>query len=158
MGAGAIVAYQDGRFFQVGGFHPALLVTQDITLCRQVVLRGDLAETPTSVACLTRGAGWRTTTDYARGVEYYRLGREINLSEPGVFSRMRASAQSSFWHGRIVRIYLASMAWNLRRKRMLTAANRALFGAASVGLAGFRGLSKDFWRGIVSKPVSNTSF
>ena len=145
-------------FFQVGGFHPALLVTQDITLCRQIVLHGDFTETLTSVACLTRGAGWRTTTDYARGVEYYRLGREINLNEPGVFSRMRASAHSGFWGGRIVRIYLASMAWNLRRRRVLTAANRALYGAASFGLAGFRLLSADFWRGIVSKPVSNLSF
>ena len=144
-----------GAFFGAGGFHPALLVTQDITLCRQVVLRGQFAETMVPVARLSRGADWKTTTSYARGVEYYRLGREITLCSEGTFSRMLTSALSGFWKGRMVRIYLASALYNMRSKRLFTAASRAIFGSVAFAFAFGGILTQDFWRGILSEPISN---
>jgi glycosyltransferase involved in cell wall biosynthesis len=145
-------------FFAAGGFHPALLVTQTDTLCRQVLLHGNFAETMVPVACILRGSGWQTTTDYAHAEQYARVGRELNLCDRGVFSRMRASASSSFWHGRIVRMYLSSTVWNLRCRRGLTAASRAAFGLASFVLTGTGLLSRGFWRGVISKPESNAVF
>lgn len=152
------VMIQAKAFFEIGGFEPQLLGAEDIHLCRRIALRYSLATTPIQVACMLRGKGWNTTFDYSNSVKYYRIGREMNLNEPGVFSRLHASVTSGFWHGRIVRIYLASMAWNLTHEQIFAAASRATSGAGSFILAGTRVLSRDFWRGIVAQPTHNTDW
>lgn len=142
-------------FFAVGGFHPLLLATQDSHLCRKIALERNFGETSATVACLLRGSGWNTTTDYRRGGDLYRWQTNMILDEPGVFARIHASAPRGFWRGRIVRIYLSSMLWNFKRRRLLVAASRMFFGIASLVTAAGCWLSKDFWRGVAVKPLNN---
>lgn len=148
---------QTRAFFSVGGYDPALLSTQDLDLCSRIAARGDLANTPTTVACLFRGQTWNTSTNYLRAPDYIRHSRDQVLSEPGAFSRLlRSSAQSrvdsDYWYGRIFRVYLSVVLWNLRRKRLFTAMSRAVYTAAWFGVAGSRGrglphvFSPGFWQ------------
>jgi GT2 family glycosyltransferase len=146
---------QAAAFFEIGGFDPLMPVSQDVDLSRRIALRGDFADTPAVVACIRRGVD-TSTTDYDRLPFYSRRARENILNEPGVFARMRASAISSYWQGRIVRAYLTSMVWNLQHRRLMTAVSRAAFGAASCGLALRYSLAKDFWRAIVKSHQSET--
>jgi hypothetical protein len=69
---------------------------------------------------------------------------------------MRLSANSSFWQGRIVRIYLTSTLWNLRRKKLLTASSRFGVGVLSMVLAGQHILVADFWRAVLHAYQSET--
>jgi glycosyltransferase involved in cell wall biosynthesis len=142
-------------FFAIGGFNPLLKVTQDIDLCRHIALRYDVAEMPTVVARILRGTGWRTTTDYPSMFEYYRLGRETVLNEPGVWTRLHTSECKGYWRGRIVRILVASASWNLKRKRWWTSVSRVVYALVSFAIANRNFVDVDFWRGIVARPTSN---
>jgi glycosyltransferase involved in cell wall biosynthesis len=137
-------------FFAVGGFNPLITATEDIDLCRRIALRGDMAGTSATVVCKAMGEEG-STTNYARGVQYSRWAREIILSEPGSFARMRASAKSSYWHGRVARVYSTSAVWNLQRKNVLTAASRMTFALSSLALAGWHILSPNFWRAVTKR-------
>lgn len=143
-------------FFAVGGFHPLIAGPEDVDLLRRVCLVGAVAFTPEIVACI----GWRTEatrTDYARHAARSRWAREQILGRPGVLRRLRDSANSSYWHGRIVRAYATSMAWNLRRGHVLTAASRAAFAATSLLLAGPHALAPAFVRA-VARPHASEAF
>jgi hypothetical protein len=78
------------------------------------------------------------------------------LSEPGAFARMRASAGSSYWYGRIFHAYLTAMLWNWRRKRLFSAASRAMFGIMSLVLSGRRVFSTGFWQAVRDTQVPCT--
>lgn len=143
-------------FFAVGGFNPRISGPEDVDLLRRVTLRGALAVTPNIVAHIP----WRTeasTTDYDRHPAQSRWARETILSQPGVLSRMRGSATSSYWHGRIVRAYATSVVWNLARHRYLVAADRAALGLAALTLAGPHAISSGFWRAI-ARPHASEAF
>lgn len=142
-------------FFAVGGFTPLVFATQDVDLCRRILLHGDLAGTPEIVACIGMGSEG-SSTDHARGPQYSRWAREKILNEPGVFSRLYASANSSHWKGRFVRIYLTSILWNLRHRRALTAASRALYSLAGFATVGTDIFRVDFWRALTSRYISPT--
>jgi hypothetical protein len=101
--------------------------------------------------------GVGSTTDYDRHPQASRAARENILNMSNVFQRMRASAVNSFWRGRMVRVYLTSVVWNLQQRRLFTATSRILFSIASILVAGSRMLSKDFWQA-VAKPYSSGTF
>jgi hypothetical protein len=69
---------------------------------------------------------------------------------------MKASADSGSWYGRLARIYLTSLIWNLRRKHFFTAASRAGSGLASFTLAGPQLFSLDFWQALATAYASDT--
>lgn len=143
-------------FFSTGGFNPVICGPEDIDLLRRFCLQGTVAGTPTVVAHVA----WRTetsTTDYDRHAAQSRWAREKVLGRPGVLHRMRASAVTSYWQGRIVRAYATSLMWNLRRRRILTAASRLTFSVASVVLAGPHVLAPSFWRA-VARPHASEVF
>jgi glycosyltransferase involved in cell wall biosynthesis len=143
-------------FFAVGGFDPYFLANQDLDLCRRVALGGDLANVPTTVACILRGTSWGSVTDNEQGLEYNRWGRDKILSEPGALSRMRASARdSSFWHGRVFHAYVSSMLLRLRRKDLLSAASRTVFATLSLVLAGRHAFLPDFWRAVRKHTITH---
>lgn len=131
-------------FFRLGGFKPLISGPEDIDLLRRMALHGDLAETQKLVAHIVRGESG-STTDYDYHPQMSRWAREAILDSPGVFSRMRASANSSYWHGRVLRAYLTSVVWNLQHRRLFPAASRAAFGLATLALCGRHLLSADFW-------------
>ena len=83
-------------------------------------------------------------------------GRRKILNEPGVFTRMRSSADASEWCGQLARIYLTSVLWNLRRKHFAVATSRTAFGVAGVVTAGQHAFSPNFWRALFSRYESDT--
>jgi glycosyltransferase involved in cell wall biosynthesis len=143
-------------FFAVGGFTPQLSGPEDIDLLRRIALRCDIAGIEEPIACIARGETG-STTDYGHHAGMSRWAREVILDSPGVFARMRTSSRSSYWRGRVVRVYLTSMLWNLRRKRLLQAASRAVRGVAGVALASPHLLSSRFWRAVV-RPYASEAF
>lgn len=134
-------------FFTLGGFNPHLTGPEDNDLLRRFTLHGTVASTPDLVAYISWGhAG--STTPHDRHAEQSRWAREKILNVSGVFTRMRASARSSDWQGRMARIYLTSALWNLRHKHLFTAVSRTVFGLAALALAGAGLLSPGFWRAL----------
>jgi glycosyltransferase involved in cell wall biosynthesis len=134
-------------FFAVGGYNPLICGTEDLDLCLRVASRGTFANTSVAVACLLRGESWHTSTDYLRAPDDIRYSRDRVLSEPGALSRLLRSADTAYWHGRIVRVYLSTVLYNLRRRRPVRAISRGVSGTAWLVLAGRYTVSPPFWRG-----------
>jgi glycosyltransferase involved in cell wall biosynthesis len=142
-------------FFAIGGFNPLIAGTEDIDLLRRISLHSDIAEMQKIVAYIVMGEEG-STTDYERHPEISRWAREIILNSTGVFERMRASATTSYWYGRILRAYMTSLVWNLRRKRLLRASSRAMYGLGALILGRPYLLSAGFWRAVVRSYTSET--
>jgi hypothetical protein len=147
-------------FFNVGGYNPSICGTEDLDLCRRVALRCDFASTPAAVACLFRGNSWDTSTDYLRAPEDTLWSREDVLSKPGSFSRMLVSVHSDtspgYSYGRIFRVYLSLVRFNLHRRKLFTATSRAIFALAGFVLAGRHVLSPSFWNAARAHHAPNT--
>lgn len=145
-------------FFRVGGFAPLPSLLggfEDIDLCRQISLYGSMAHTNQVVASIRVG-DLGSTTDYVGMFQQNRQSREKFLEMPGAFTRLRNSAlssslKSSYWYGKVLYYYLASMKWNIRRKHLTTAASRLCFTLAGVFFSGRHFFFHDFWQGL-SKP------
>jgi glycosyltransferase involved in cell wall biosynthesis len=142
-------------FFSVGGFTPLVHATQDVDLSRKIGLIGDFAYTNAIVAYIEMGLE-RSSTDYDKAHQYSRWAREKILNQSGVFKRLRAAADESEWHGRMARIYLTSVVWNLAHKRFFTAASRGCFAALALLTAGIRLTRFDFWRSILWRYTSHS--
>ena len=142
-------------FFTVGGFNPLLAGPEDIDLLRRIALHEDLAGMPTAVACVGMGQT-NSTTDHARHAERSRWAREQILHAPGVFARLQRSVVGSSWHGRLVRIYLTSLLWNLQRGNFATAVSRAMYAVAGLGNAGRHAFSGHFWQALRRGYASET--
>jgi glycosyltransferase involved in cell wall biosynthesis len=146
---------QATRFMAVGGFNPRITGPEDIDLLRRCTLDGTVAGSRDLVAFVSWGHQG-STTPRARHAADSRWARESILSLGGAFSRMRASARSGYWRGRMVRAYWTSVVWNLRQGRPLAATSRALFGLASFAVAGTGILSPAFWRALLQGHASPT--
>jgi glycosyltransferase involved in cell wall biosynthesis len=144
---------QARAFFEAGGFNPLICGTEDEDLCRRIASFGDLANTPDVVACLYRGQTWTTSTNYQRAPEDTKYSRDLVLSKPRTFQRLRSSVDSSYWSGRVLRVYLSSVVWNLRKKRLFTALSRLLYGSAFLGLSLKYLFSRDYWAGLKADHV-----
>lgn len=142
-------------FFSIGGFNHRLTGPEDIDLYRRIALTRDISGTDSLVACIEMGTEG-STTNYNRSLVDSRWARESILNETGVFTRLRDSADSSYWHGRIVRTYVTSAVWNMKRRRVTTAASRTAFGVAGMILAGNHLLTHDFWSAILHSYESPT--
>lgn len=142
-------------FFKLGGFNPLIAGPEDIDLLRRVACTADLAETSNLVAYVVRGESG-STTDYQKHPELSRWAREGILEMPGAFRRMRLSAPDATLHGRIVRVYLTSLIWNIRQRRVFTAIERGIVGIAGFFIAGSDIFSADFWNAIRSNYESPT--
>jgi glycosyltransferase involved in cell wall biosynthesis len=142
-------------FFKVGGFNPLLSGPEDIDLLRRICLIGDIAETPDIVAYIARGDEG-STTDYPRHAQASRWAREIILESPGVFSKMRSSAKNPSWGGRMFRVYLTSLVWNIQHRRLFAAISRASFAMATLFVNSTWSFSKDFWRSLTKHYDSGT--
>ncbi len=146
---------QTDAFFKESGFNPTLAGPEDIDLLRRISLKHALAEIPEIVVNLSRGdAG--SVTDYADSLIQGRKAREKILSTDSAFQRMKRSATSPYWQGRIVRAYLTSMAWNLRRRRITTALSRFANAIQGFAVSGAALLNRQFWRAIRQPYASQT--
>lgn len=135
-------------FFAVGGYDPFIRGTEDQDLCRRIAARGALANTPAVVACLLRGAGWSTSTQYSRAAEDTRVSRDHVVNQPGAFRRLIDSADSAFWYGRIVHVYLGLGLWCWRRRRFFCSISRTLHALAAALIAGRSLFRRDFWQAL----------
>lgn len=143
-------------FFRSGGYRTDILGTEDLDLCRRIAMNGKIANTPQPIACLLRGNSWDTSTDYLRAVEDTKLSRDDILDEPGSFAQLIKSAQSAYWHGRILRVYLSPIGWNLRRGKIFRALSRALYSIFSIFVSWQHLFAPEYWRGVRAHHVPGT--
>jgi hypothetical protein len=141
---------------RIGGFNPLLTGPEDIDLLRRVLLEEEVAETKKTIALISMG-GEGSTTDYAHHPQASRWAREDILEKTNAQRRMRLSAIDPLWKGRMLRIYLTSVVWNIQHRRLFTAANRAFTSLASLFYSGTDVFSKNLWRA-VSKPYASITF
>jgi glycosyltransferase involved in cell wall biosynthesis len=138
---------QAKAFFAAGAFDPTITGVEDRDLGRRLAMLGDIAFTPCVVAKIRIGEQGSTTI-WARLAEDDRWGREKALMAQNSFARLRASANSSYWHGRVSRAYFASAVWNLKRRNLLTAVSRSF---AGLTFAGSNVVKREFWQGLKEK-------
>lgn len=131
-------------FFAAGAFDPAIVGVEDRDLGRRLGLSVEIAHTPALVARIRVGERG-STTKWSTLAEQDRWGREKALGAPNAPSRLRRSAHTCYWRGRVARAYLASTVWNLRKGNALTALSRAAAGVALALPSGFR---PSFWQGL----------
>ena len=142
-------------FMRLGGFNPLLTGPEDIDLLRRVLLDEEIAETPNLIAHVVMG-GVGSTTDYDHHPQASRWAREKILGTSNVFQRMRSSAPTPSWRGRMTRIYLTSTLWNLQRGRLFHAISRLIHSLAGFFTAGKGITSMEFWRALAKSYSSGT--
>ena len=134
------------QFFMAGAYDPAPTLTgvEDRDLGRRIALVSTIAYTSAVVARIRIGE-IGSSTNWATIAEGDRRGREKALQAHNAFNRLRESANSSYWRGRVARAYFASMVWNMKRRNPLIATGRLMAGLAITGLHLF---SPDYWHGL----------
>jgi glycosyltransferase involved in cell wall biosynthesis len=142
-------------FMRLGGFNPLLTGPEDIDLLRRVLLDEEIAETPNLIAHVVMG-GDGSTTDYDHHPQASRWAREKILDTSNVFQRMRSSALTPSWCGRMTRIYLTSTLWNLQRGRLFPAISRLIHSIAGFFTSGKGMASMEFWRAVTRAYSSGT--
>jgi len=142
-------------FHQLGGFSPLITGPEDIDLLRRICLHADVAETPNLIAYIERG-DLGSTTDYNQHPEMSRWARESILNTSGVFRRLKAGASTSFWFGKFLRIYITSLVWNLRQKRIAIVFSRLMFSVTILMTAHIGIISKRFWKSFLTSYQSPT--
>lgn len=142
-------------FYAVGGFNVLITGPEDIDLLRRISLQRDLAETDAVVAWVGMGTN-NSSTNYADHPRQSRIAREQILNQEGVFARLRASATSPEWKGRLTRIYATSAVWNLQHGRWLVALSRLLAALGSLLTAGSALVRPEYWRALRQQYASDT--
>ncbi len=147
-------------FFEVGGFaslQSLLGGFEDVDLSRLISGYRDMVFAPKIVSCIRVG-DVGSTTNYVTMFKQNRQSREKALKVSGAFSRMRASANdsqpdSSYWHGRIVYAYMASVKWNLKQRDLFTAVSRAAYVIVALFFSFKLLLNTQFWRGALKPHI-----
>ena len=135
------------KFFKAGGFDPTIIGVEDRDLGRRMALFGEIAHVDAITAEIRIGQVG-STTNWGILAEDDRWGREKALSALGAFRRLKTSANTAYWQGRVSRAYVASAIWNIQRKNWLIALSRFLAGISFSGLSVFQ---YDFWNGLKTK-------
>jgi glycosyltransferase involved in cell wall biosynthesis len=147
---------QTNAFFLAGGFNPFITGTEDEDLTRRFAYQGSFANTPQTVACLFRGQSWNTSTNYLRAPTDTKYSRDLILSKPQAFSKLWATADTSFWRGRTLRVYLSTITWNIKRRSILKAANRILYSLLWLARSLPNIFSSSFWSGVRTEHLPET--
>jgi glycosyltransferase involved in cell wall biosynthesis len=138
--------FSSDAFFRAGMFTP--YHTEEVRdLGRRIAIQGDVIGSTKIAGCIRIGQVG-STTDWSRLAETDRWGREIALREPGAFARLRRSANTNYWRGRVCRAYIASAMWNLRRRSFLISTSRTVMG---IYFAVPSLVSSGFWKGLATK-------
>jgi glycosyltransferase involved in cell wall biosynthesis len=143
-------------FFEIGGFSPFICGTEDEDLCRRAAYHGEFGNTTQVVACLFRGQTWNTSTNYLRAPEDTKYSRDLILDKPGVFRRLRDSANSAYACGRILRVYTSTISWNLKKRRFFTALSRLFYSLLLLFISVKYMVASDFWDAISAHHARNT--
>jgi glycosyltransferase involved in cell wall biosynthesis len=136
-------------FFEVGGFDPEFVVTQDLDLLRRVALKHDLANTPAEVACIQRGPRRESVTKYSIGWYFIALGRERLLGEKEALNRLLDSAgNSARMRGFVLRNYIIATLFNIRQRAWSKALSRFIIGVVSFARSLAFVFHPDFYRAV----------
>jgi glycosyltransferase involved in cell wall biosynthesis len=135
-------------FFAAGGFDRSFGGSEDVHLPIRLALAGDFARIPAPIVAILRGLHWSTSTDYSKAVEENRLIRDAALDLPGAFGRLRASADSPYWKGRLVHAYGSSCLLSWRYRRPFKFLSRSLHASAVLLASGPALANGSFWRGV----------
>lgn len=138
---------------QVGGFNFGAPGIEDVDLARRISLVGDFVYIDKVIACIEMGIEG-STTNYENAARLGQAARESILEDSNAFRRMWGSAQSSYWVGRIARVFLTSAVWNISNHFFLRAVSRFLFGLFSFVKAKAHLFSAEFWRALVRQHES----
>jgi glycosyltransferase involved in cell wall biosynthesis len=147
---------QARAFFEEGGFSPFICGTEDEDLCRRLAYRGEFANETEAVGVLFRGQSWATSTNYMRGPEDTKYSRDKILANPGAFKRLFESARTDYWYGRNLRVYLSTLSWNLKKKRLFTALSRMAYCLLCSLYSVKQIVTKEYWQGFSAHHVPNT--
>lgn len=145
-------------FFEVGGFNNLLICGQDVDLCRWIALRSDFAWTPTTVVSIQIGreGSYNNHQIFLSSQPRIRGARENILNQAGAFSRFLSSARTSYWYGRILRLYATSVLWNLQHRKLFVAMSRSLYLLSFFALSGRHLFSKPYWKAVSHSHESHT--
>lgn len=100
-------------FEEIGGFHKWLAGPEDIDLARRAARSTDFTHSPNPISAIGMGPE-DSSTNWANHSHQSRAGRELILDDQQTLPRLLTSAESSYWRGRLFRIYLTSALWNIR--------------------------------------------
>jgi len=150
---GALIFLQSGiiktkDYFSVGGLSPFYIPSEEIYLWGKIALQGRFVNTQDTVVYISRGIGWSSSVSYSICPENNRKIRDRALNEDGVFKKLRDSADTSYWRGRIMRVYIATALWNWRQRRFFTFLSRTLWGSLWFFSSGRSLFTIDFWSGL----------
>jgi hypothetical protein len=116
-----------------------------------------VSETHKVVANVAMGYG-ESSTNWETHSSMARRARENLLGNQGVFGEGILSAGgSSFWLGKLCRVYLTSTIWNLGNARWSTAVSRLALVVAAFASTNVRMLQPDFWLAL-ARPYRSRSF
>jgi glycosyltransferase involved in cell wall biosynthesis len=136
-----------GTYFAVGGFDNGIPGAEDRQILYDVARCSDVASTDAVVTVIQVGAVGGSY-EPARMRRFGLYAREAALNAPGVFERLRASANSSYWRGHLGRLYLGSTYWNCQHGRFFTSASRLTYALHSLFGAPAEIFKTDFWHGL----------
>lgn len=102
-------------FFKVGGFDARVTVVEDKDLYRKVAVLYEFAQTEMPITAVMRNRS-DTTTNYSIATFKSIESRNYILRDPRAFRRMRLSADTPYWRGRMLRAYLTCVVWNFQKK------------------------------------------
>lgn len=144
-------------FFKMGGFDSATVPSEDVDLSRRMALKYPFAGTTAITANIDRSTHWQSTSSAKIYTLDQRLfNRDRLLELPGNFSRLLASAPSSYWRGRISRFYLTSLYWNLKKRRPWRVMERAVNLLTVTLLSLPHLISSQYWNGMLKEHSSGS--
>lgn len=142
-------------FMKIGGYSPNTLVSEDVDLVRRLLLHGTLSGSAELVAAVESGQAG-SSSQHDKRTFYSRRAREKILDDAATFNRLKRSAHSSYWQGRMVRIYATSALQNAKSLHIVRILSR-LISTLRAGLVGWRSwVSADFWHAFVTHYESPT--
>lgn len=130
---------------------------EDTDLARKIMLRHEVASIPELVAVIRTGLEG-STTDFSNIDEQGRISRERILDQQATRRRLiesarAAGADSSYWTGQLLWVYLASAKWNVHHHRWLIATSRICDGCVCTLSQPRAVTAAGFWTGATHSHV-----
>lgn len=144
-------------YFTAGGTDVKMGPSEEMDMFRRLAMMGTFGNTSEIIVNVLRGSGWATTVNYEKAVNNLRISRERVLDQKAALPRMIQSAQGPYWQGRVLKAYLASLYWNTRERRLMTAISRALSIMRILLSIRLAWLHPDFWQALRDSQVPATA-
>lgn len=150
-----ITFVKNDLFHAVGSFNPRFdLNSEDIDLWGRVAAQGEFTNIPENLSILWRESGGGSASHRVNAApEYNRRARDAALSAPGAFKRLRTSVRTPYWNGRVLRAYVTTAIWRLRRREYIHVLGRAVLVVAWLIVSIKSLISAEFWHALKAHTV-----